>query len=112
MPDRTMPLRYVVKGVVDNGAQIQLTITEEVETEQITDVGKLIEKIEKDERIPDEVKKAILPIFEALETTQPQRGLPIMLNRMTFNIPRRLYEQMDRPNIGDTIVMELKRAPE
>ena len=112
MVSRSSPLRYSVKGVVDMGTHVQLQIGEDVETERIDPAEQVIDSMQKSTEMPEDTKRIMIPYMKTVLKAIPlSSGTPtrIMANQITINVPRRLYEQINRPNIGDILVMELRK---
>lgn len=107
-------LRYVAKGVVEMGPQYQITLAEDViETEQITPSERMIDSLRKNEQIPDEVKKMIISMIESMEASQATALPPrAFANRIPLDVPKRLYEKLNKPQVGDVITLELRRELE
>lgn len=105
-------LRYSVKGVIDMGSHVQLTISEDIETEQIDLSDRVLDSVMKNQEMPDEVKKVMKPylesVFKSMAPLMPARQ-SATTSSITISLPKRLYEQINKPSIGDTISMDLRK---
>lgn len=105
-------LRYAVKGVIDMGSHVQLTISEDIETEQIDLSERVLDSVMKNQEMPNEVKNVMKPylesVFKSMAPLLPSRQ-PATTSSIMLSLPKRLYEQINKPGIGDTIVMELRK---
>ncbi|MFQ6010995.1 MAG: hypothetical protein ACE5KG_02360 [Nitrososphaerales archaeon] len=106
-------LRYAVKGVADMGTHVQLTIREDIETEQIDLSERVLDSVVKNQEMPDEVKKVMTPylesVFKSMAPLLPNRQ-PTVTGGITLSLPKRLYEQINRPGIGDSLIMDLRKG--
>jgi hypothetical protein len=96
--------------MTDNGTNVTLALTEDVELETVSQQQMMIEAI--DRAVMDkEVKEQIKPVLEAILRAQPQmvvRSYPQTLIQITM--PKRRYENMGSPMVGDTLDVDIDRA--
>jgi len=105
-------LRYSVKSVIDMGSHVQLTISEDIETEQVDLSERVLDSVMKNQEMPEEAKAIMKPylesVFKSMAPLIPARQ-PATTSSITLSLPKRIYEQINKPSLGDTIVMDLRR---
>ena len=101
--------RYKINQMTDNGVNVILTLSEDVELESVSQQQLMLEAI--DRALPDkEVKEQIKPILEAILASQPQTIIntyPQTFIRITM--PKRRYVMMGSPNVGDQLSIDIRK---
>jgi hypothetical protein len=103
-------IRYKINQIVDNGANLTLSLSEDVDLESVSQQQLMLEAI--DRAITDtEVKGQIKPILEAILGSQPQtviRSYSQTLIQITM--PKRRYELIGSPKVGEQLLVDIKRG--
>jgi hypothetical protein len=103
-------IRYKINQTVDNGANVTLSLSEDVDLESVSQQQLMLEAI--DRAITDtEVKGQIKPILEAILGSQPQtviRSYSQTLIQITM--PKRRYELIGSPKVGEQLLVDIKRG--
>jgi hypothetical protein len=101
--------RYKINQMTDNGVNVILTLSEDVELESVSQQQLMLEAI--DRAIPDkEVKEQIKPILEAILASQPQTVINTYPQTFVqITMPKRRYVMMGRPNVGDQLSIDIRK---
>ena len=103
-------IRYKINQMVDNGVNVTLSLSEDVDLESVSQQQLMLEAI--DRAITDtEVKGQIKPILEAILGSQPQtviRSYSQTLIQITM--PKRRYELIGSPKVGEQLLVDIKRG--
>ncbi|WP_337863273.1 hypothetical protein [Nitrososphaera sp.] len=97
--------------MTDTGAMVTLVLAEDVELETVSQQQMMLEAV--DRAIVDkEVKEQIKPILEAMLRAQPQTVVRSSYAQTTMQIsmPRRRYEKMGSPRVGERVTIEIRKA--
>jgi hypothetical protein len=96
--------------MTDNGSNISLSLSEDIELEPVSQQQMMLEAI--DRAVTDEeVKGQIRPILEAILRSQPQtivRTYPQTTVQITM--PKKRFEKMGSPAVGDKIQIDIRRV--
>jgi len=99
---------FKVTQIVDNGQMIQLTLIENVSTEPISQKQMIIENVSK--KIDSETKEQVMPLLEAILQAQPTVNIKTyQQTQITIAMPKSRYDNMGRPQVGNTIELNLKK---
>ncbi len=99
---------FKVTQIVDNGQMIQLTLIENVSTEPISQKQMIIENVSK--RLDSETKEQVMPLLEAILQAQPTVNIKTyQQTQITMAMPKARYDNMGRPQVGNTIELNLKK---
>jgi hypothetical protein len=101
-------IRYKITQLSDNGINITLSLTEDIELESVSQQQLMLEAI--DRSISDEeVKQQIRPILEAILRSQPQTVIKTYPKTLIqINMPRKKYEKIGSPLVGNKILIDIK----
>lgn len=109
MENLTTTTVFKIKQLVDNGSNITLSLSEDVELETVSQQQMILEAV--DRTITDEeVKQQIKPLLEAILRSQPQtviKTYPKTIIQITM--PKRRYEMMGSPQVGETLQVDIKK---
>lgn len=109
MENLTTSTVFKIKQLVDNGSNITLSLSEDVELETVSQQQMILEAI--DRTVTDEeVKQQIKPLLEAILRSQPQtviKTYPKTIIQITM--PKRRYEMMGEPQVGETLQVDIKK---
>ena len=100
---------FKIKQLVDNGSNITLSLSEDVELETVSQQQMILEAVDRTVT-DDEVKQQIKPLLEAILRSQPQtviKTYPKTLIQITM--PKRRYEMMGNPQVGETLQVDIKK---
>ena len=100
---------FKIKQLVDNGSNVTLSLSEDVELETVSQQQMILEAV--DRTVTDEeMKQQIKPLLEAILRSQPQtviKTYPKTLIQITM--PKRRYEMMGNPQVGETLQVDIKK---
>ena len=104
------PIRYRINQMTDTGVNVNLALSEDVELEAVSQQQMMLEAI--DRAVTDkEVKEQIKPILEAILRSQPQTLVKSYSQTIIqITMPKKRYEKMGSPRVGDKILIEIKKA--
>jgi hypothetical protein len=96
--------------MIDNGVNVTLSLSEDVDLESISQQQMMLEAI--DRAITDtEVKGQIKPILEAILGSQPQTVIKTYSQTIIqITMPKRRYEMMGNPKVGDQLLVDIKKG--
>jgi|SRR5512146_351078 hypothetical protein len=102
--------RFRITQMTDTGTNVTLTLAEDVELESISQQQMMIEAIDR-AVMDNEVKEQIKPVLEAILRAQPQTVVRSYSQTMiTITMPKRRYEKIGSPRVGETVNIDLSRA--
>ena len=109
MENLTTTTVFKIKQLVDNGSNITLSLSEDVELETVSQQQMILEAV--DRTVTDEeVKQQIKPLLGAILRSQPQtviKTYPKTIIQITM--PKRRYEMMGNPQVGETLQVDIKK---
>jgi hypothetical protein len=96
--------------MTDTGASVTLALAEDVELEPVTQQQMMLEAV--DRAVTDkEVKEQIKPILEAILRSQPQTMLKTYSQTVIqITMPKKRYEKMGSPRVGDRLSIDIKKT--
>ncbi len=100
---------FKIKQLVDNGSNVTLSLSEDVELETVSQQQMILEAVDRTVT-DDEVKQQIKPLLEAILRSQPQtviKTYPKTIIQITM--PKRRYEMMGNPQVGETLQVDIKK---
>jgi hypothetical protein len=99
---------FKITQILDNGQMIQLTLIEDVSTEPISQKQLIIENVSK--KLDSETKEQVMPLLEAILQAQPTVNIKsYQQTQITIAMPKSRYDGMNRPQVGSTIEVNLKK---
>jgi hypothetical protein len=103
-------IRYRINQMTDTGTTVNLALSEDVELEAVSQQQMMLEAI--DRAVTDkEVKEQIRPILEAILRSQPQTVVKSYSQTVIqITMPKKRYEKMGSPRVGDRLVIDIKKA--
>ena len=100
---------FKISQIVDNGQMIQLTLIENVSTEPISQKQLIIENVAK--KLDSETKEQVMPLLEAILQAQPTiKVKSYQQTQITMAMPKNRYERLGRPQVGEILLMDLKKV--
>lgn len=98
---------FKVTQIVDNGQTVQMALIENVSTEPISQKQMIIENVSN--KLDAETKEHVMPLLEAILQAQPTVKIKTyQQTQVTITMPKSRYISIDRPQVGDTIEINLK----
>ena len=98
---------FRVQQIVDNGRVVQLSLVENVQTEQISQKQMIKENVAK--TLDTDTKDQVMPLLDAILKAQPTIKMKsYQQTGINITMPRNRYEQMGRPQVGQIIEVDLK----
>jgi len=100
---------FKITQIVDNAQMVQLTLIENVSTEPISQKQMIIENVSK--KLDSETKEQVMPLLEAILQAQPNVNIKTyQQTQITITMPKSRYNNMGRPQVGNTIEIDLKKV--
>ena len=100
---------FKVTQLVDNGRIIQITLTENVSTEPITQKQMIMESVSK--TLDDDAKEQVMPLLKAILHAQPTVKIKsYQQTQITIAMPVPRYESMGRPRVGDIVELDFRKV--
>ncbi len=101
--------QYIIQQIIDNGQTVQLTLSEDVQTEPVSQKQLMLDAINK--KLDPELRDQIAPFMEAILQAQPTIAIKSYA-QTSINIvmPRRRYERMGSPGVGQRLEINIKKA--
>jgi hypothetical protein len=102
--------RYRINQMTDTGASVTLALSEDVELEPVTQQQIMLEAV--DRAVSDkEVKEQIKPILEAILRSQPQTMIKSYSQTVIqITMPKKRYEKMGSPRVGEKLNIDIRKA--
>ena len=99
---------YRIQQIVDNGNAVQISLTEDVQTEPLSQKQLIVENVAK--KLDDDTKKQVMPLLEAILQAQPTiRVKSYAQTNISVTMPKNRYEKMGKPQVGDKLEINLKK---
>ena len=101
-------IAYVIKQIVDNGNMVQISLSEDVETEPLSQKQLIMENVSK--KLDSETKEQVMPLLEAILQSQPTIKIKSYAQtNITITMPKNRYDNMGRPQVGQKLQVDLKK---
>jgi hypothetical protein len=102
-------IRYKINQITDTGSTVSMALSEDVELENVSQQQMMLEAI--DRAIGDkDVKEQIKPVLEAILRSQPQTVVKTYSQTIVqITMPRRKYEKINSPRVGDRLLIDIKK---
>jgi hypothetical protein len=101
-------VQYLIQQLIDNGQTVQLTLTEDVQTEPISQKQLMLDAINK--KLDPELRDQIAPFIEAILQAQPTIAIKSYTQTsITITMPKRRYERMGNPVVGQRLEINIKK---
>jgi len=99
---------YVIQQIVDNGNIVQLSLAEDVQLEPVSQKQLIMDSVSK--KLDPELKEQVTPLLEAILQAQPTIKLKsYQQTTITITMPKKRYERMGRPQVGEKLEINLKK---
>ena len=102
-------IAYVIRQIVDNGNAVQISLSEDVETEPLSQKQLIMENVSK--KLDSETKEQVMPLLEAILHSQPTiKVKSYAQTNITITMPKNRYDSMGRPQVGEKLQIDLKKV--
>jgi len=99
---------YRIQQIVDNGQIVQMTLTEDVLTEPVSQKQMIMDSVAK--KLDPELKEQVTPLLEAILQAQPTIQIKSYQHTsITITMPKSRYERMGRPQVGEKLEINIKK---
>ena len=99
---------YKIQQIVDNGQAIQISLTEDVQTEPISQKQLIIENVSK--KLNQDTKEQVMPLLEAMLQAQPTIKMKSYAQtNISITMPKNRYEKLGRPQVGQVLRIDILR---
>ena len=99
---------YKIHQIVDNGAYVQITLTEDVQLEPISQKQLVTESVAI--KLDQETKQQVMPLLEAILQSQPTMKIKnYQHTSIAITMPKNRYDKMGRPQVGEKLQVDLKK---
>jgi hypothetical protein len=101
-------IQYKIQQLIDNGQTVQISLVEDVQLEPVSQKQIMLDAINK--KLDPELKEQVLPLIEAIMQGQPNITVKSYAQTsITITMPRRRYERMGSPGVGEKLEINLKK---
>lgn len=101
-------IHYVIQQMVDSGHTVQLTLSEDVQTEPVSQKQLMLDAINK--KLDPELRDQITPFLEAILQAQPTIAIKsYSQTSIIINMPKRNYQRMGSPSVGQKLEINIKK---
>jgi len=99
---------YKIQQIIDNGPYVQITLTEDVQLEPVSQKQLVMESVSK--KLDQETKQQIMPLLEAILQSQPTIKIKnYQHTSIAITMPKNRYDKMGRPQVGEKLQVDLKK---
>ncbi len=100
---------YIVSQIVDNGQVVQLSLLENVQTENISQKQMIKESVAKN--LDSETQKQVMPLLDAILQAQPTIKIKsYQQTTITITMPKNRYQAMGKPQVGEILKIDLTKV--
>jgi len=100
---------FRVSQIVDNGQVIQLSLLENVQTENISQKQMIKESVAKN--LDSETQKQVMPLLDAILQAQPTIKIKsYQQTTITITMPKNRYQAMGKPQVGEILKIDLSKV--
>jgi len=101
-------VQYKIQQLIDNGQTVQISLVDDVQLEPVSQKQIMLDAINK--KLDPELKEQVLPLIEAIMQGQPTITVKSYAQTaITITMPRRRYERMGSPGVGEKLEINLKK---
>ena len=101
-------VQYKIQQLIDNGQTVQISLVVDVQLEHVSQKQIMLDAINK--KLDPELKEQVLPLIEAIMQGQPTITVKSYAQTaITITMPRRRYERMGSPSVGEKLEINLKK---
>ena len=100
---------FRVSQIVDNGQIVQLSLLENVQTENISQKQMIKESVAKN--LDSETQKQVMPLLDAILQAQPTIKIKSYQHTtITITMPKNRYQAMGKPQVGEILKIDLTKV--
>jgi len=100
---------FRVSQIVDNGQVVQLSLLENVQTENISQKQMIKESVAKN--LDSETQKQVMPLLDAILQAQPTIKIKsYQQTSITITMPKNRYQAMGKPQVGEILKIDLTKV--
>jgi len=100
---------FRVSQIVDNGQVVQLSLLENVQTENISQKQMIKESVAKN--LDSETQKQVMPLLDAILQAQPTIKIKsYQQTSITITMPKNRYQAMGKPQVGEILKIDLSKV--
>lgn len=101
--------RYRIQQIIDSGNIIQMSLSEDVQTESISQKQLIMDSVAK--KLDPELREQVQPLLEAILQGQPTIKIKSYDQAtISITIPRIRYERMGRPQVGEILEVSMLKS--
>lgn len=101
--------RYRVQQIIDSGNIVQMSLSEDVQTESISQKQLIMDSVAK--KLDPELREQVQPLLEAILQGQPTIKIKSYDQAtISITIPRIRYERMGRPQVGEILEVSMIKS--
>src|SRR5574338_1256146 len=94
--------RYRVQQIIDSGNIVQMSLSEDVQTESISQKQLIMDSVAK--KLDPELREQVQPLLEAILQGQPTIKIKSYdQTTISITMPKVRYERLGRPQVGETL---------
>ena len=100
---------FRVSQIVDNGQVVQLSLIENVQTENISQKQMIKESVAKN--LDSETQKQVMPLLDAILQAQPTIKIKsYQQTSITITMPKNRYQAIGKPQVGEILKIDLSKV--
>ena len=100
---------FRVSQIVDNGQIVQLSLLENVQTENRSQKQMIKESVAKN--LDSETQKQVMPLVDAILQVQPTIKIKsYQQTSITITMPKNRYQAMGKPQVGEILKIDLTKV--
>ena len=102
-------IEYLIQQIVDNGKVVQMTLTEDVHTEPVSQKQMIMESVAK--KLDPEMQEQVTPLLDAILQAQPTiKFKSYQQTSITITMPKSRYERMGKPQVGQKLQVNISKS--
>lgn len=100
---------YIIQQVVDNGKVVQITLTENVNTEPVSQKQMIMESVAK--KLDPEMQEQVTPLLDAILQAQPTiKFKSYQQTSIIITMPKIRYQRMGKPEVGQKLQVNISKS--
>ena len=102
-------VEYLIQQIVDNGKVVQMTLTEDVQTEPVSQKQMIMESVAK--KLDPEMQEQVTPLLDAILQAQPTiKFKSYQQTSIAITMPKSRYERMGKPQVGEKLQVNITKS--
>jgi len=99
---------FKITQTIDSGQVVQLSLTENVSTEPLSQKQMIMENLSK--KLDAETRKQIMPVLYAILQAQPTiKVKSYRQTQVTIAMPKSRYQNIGSPGVGDILTLDFTK---